>query len=136
MTHREESPRRVARWLADSFPHCFRRRRRPIVRRPEEARRFLPLLENMGRRESATLLSASGIGLAATEIALLNRPEDEAGSTPSRVPFASADLDQASATSLLAGSNGWTRQRNRTRERFACCAAQQLEFARIALRSS
>jgi len=32
-----------------------------------------------------------------------------------------------------AGSNGWTRDGNGGRERFACCTAQEFEFAGIGL---
>jgi RHS repeat-associated protein len=66
----------------------------------------MPLLESIESRESATLLSVSGIGLAATEIALLNRLES-ATASEKRPAFLSGDeLDSLNSTSLLAGSAG------------------------------
>src|SRR5262245_35647570 len=106
MRHREESARRVARWLADCFPNRFRRRRRPVVRRPDLAPRFRPLLESFESRESATLLSVSGIGLAATELALLNKLEGGAAAAHRPALTAGDELDHLTSTSRLAGSAG------------------------------
>src|SRR6266850_5065163 len=104
MRHRAESARRVARWLADCFPTRFRRRLRPVVRRPESPLRYHPLLERIEPRESATLLSLSGIGLAATELALLNQPDGRTTSERSRISLAGDELGNLQSTSLLAGS--------------------------------